>query len=96
MSLQIEDSHREILRRCLAPISSDVFVFGSRSKGTAKPLSDLDLVIMGEVDKHLLSQVREGLEESNLPYKVDIVLWSEISASFQNQIQRDLKLFDHT
>ena len=65
-----------------------VWAFGSRVKGTARPSSDLDLVFFAEeADKPLLGHLREALEESLLPFAVDILVWNDISADFQAHIQ---------
>ena len=65
-----------------------VWAFGSRVKGTARPSSDLDLVFFAEeADKPLLGSLREALEESLLPFAVDMLVWNDISAAFQAHIQ---------
>jgi predicted nucleotidyltransferase len=65
-----------------------VWAFGSRVKGTARPSSDLDLVFFAdEAGKPLLGHLREALEESLLPFAVDILVWNDISADFQAHIQ---------
>jgi predicted nucleotidyltransferase len=66
------------------------YAFGSRVKGTARPLSDLDLCIKDPIHKSVLVKILEEFEESDLPFKVDIILWSEISENFQKQIEKDL------
>jgi type I restriction enzyme S subunit len=65
-------------------------IFGSRAHGPAKPFSDLDLVIMGEqrVPDAVRSVVQEAFEESDLPYRVDLVVWAEAPASLRDTITR--------
>src|SRR5690606_14938031 len=57
----------------------------------AKPYSDLDLAII--TDKPLSLAVSAALaddfSESDLPWKVDVVDWTTISASFREIIERD-------
>ncbi|KFL89618.1 nucleotidyltransferase [Acetobacter malorum] len=69
----------------------EVWVFGSRAKGTAKPYSDLDLAVIGEGPLPLL--VRVGLEEafssSLLPWKVDVLDWATTDEVFRGLIQKD-------
>jgi predicted nucleotidyltransferase len=81
---------REILQKYLPPTST-VWVFGSRATGTAKKFSDLDLLI--DIGKPLPLEISADLsndfEESDLPYKVDIVDWITISASFRERISLD-------
>jgi predicted nucleotidyltransferase len=64
--------------------------FGSRAHGPAKPFSDLDLVVMGEqgVPDSVRSAVLEAFDESNLPFRVDLVVWAEAPASLRDTIAR--------
>lgn len=56
------------------PEIRQVVIFGSRAKGTHKLGSDIDLaVVNGNVSDSLLLKTRQNLEESNLPYRVDLV-----------------------
>lgn len=84
----------QILKRHL-PKSTQVWVFGSRAKNNAKPFSDLDLAIdlNGEtLSLQLLANLAFDFEESDLPYKVDIVDWNSISLAFKANIQADCQL----
>lgn len=66
-----------------------VYLFGSRARGTNSPHSDVDLAIESKED---LSRV----EESNLPYKVDLVVLSEVDASMQEVIKKEGKIWIDT
>jgi len=57
-----------------------VDIFGSRAKGTHQPGSDIDLVIMNEgVGSTELLSIKNDLEESSLPYQVDLVSYHSIA-----------------
>ena len=68
-----------------------VWVFGSRAKWTTRESSDLDLALdLGRA--MTLSEeaaLRSAFEESDLPYKVDIVDRQTATPSFQAVIDRD-------
>jgi type I restriction enzyme S subunit len=68
----------------------EVCVFGSRAHGPARPFSDLDLVVMGEegLDGAIRSAVQEAFEDSDLPFRVDLVVWAEAPASLREAIAR--------
>ena len=68
-----------------------VLVFGSRAKGTARKYSDLDLAIMSESRLPFAVQcaLEEAFEESDLPYRVDIIDFAGCSEPFQRIIIRD-------
>lgn len=83
---------REMVVAITAQYPFDFYAYGSRVKGNAKRLSDLDLVILEDLDAQQVESVREAFEESDLPIKVDVSLWSELSDEFRQQVQRDLTL----
>ncbi|MFH0798942.1 MAG: nucleotidyltransferase domain-containing protein [Pseudomonadota bacterium] len=66
----------------------EVRAFGSRVGGEAKPYSDLDLAVVGQekIDRSRLARLKEAFEESNIPFRVDIVDWCSISESFRGII----------
>lgn len=56
------------------PEVTKVYIFGSRAKGNFKPGSDIDLAVVNEgVSDKTLLQLANDLDESDLPYKVDIL-----------------------
>lgn len=81
---------QQILKKHL-PSSATVRVFGSRVTGTNKKFSDLDLAINADPPLSLstMADLLHDFEESNLPYKVDIVDWSTIDESFKEIIRQN-------
>ncbi len=74
-----------LLRRYLP--DTEVWAYGSRTKGTAKPWSDLDLVVFADpAQEDAVAELREAFEESDLPFRVDLFLWDEVPESFKDQI----------
>jgi predicted nucleotidyltransferase len=69
---------------------SEVWAFGSRVSGKAKKFSDLDLVIFtkNRMDIKKLFALMNDFAESSLPFKVDIVDWSEIDQNFREIINK--------
>ncbi len=68
----------------------EVRAFGSRATWTAKDYSDLDLAVVGEraLDSDTLRRLREAFEESDLPFRVDVLDWHATSAAFQTVIEK--------
>ncbi len=68
-----------------------VRAFGSRATWTSKDYSDLDLAIVGSgpLDRRTLGRLKEALEDSDLPIRVDVLDWHSISESFRKVIERD-------
>lgn len=65
-----------------------VWAFGSRARHTPKPFSDLDLVIRGgkPLDLAQMAALTEAFSDADLPWKVDIVDWANISDAFRDHI----------
>lgn len=65
-----------------------IWAFGSRVKGNARATSDLDLVVFAKpAQKPQVFALQEALEESNLPFKVDLLIWDDIPETFKSNIQ---------
>ncbi len=64
---------------------TEVRAFGSRVNGTAKKYSDLDLIVMSKIPLTLQQNalLTEAFEESDLPFKVDVLDWSVASDRFR-------------
>ncbi|HAT72137.1 MAG TPA: nucleotidyltransferase domain-containing protein [Elusimicrobia bacterium] len=62
--------------------------FGSRVNGSPKNYSDLDLALVGaaKLDSAVIGNLREAFEESDIPFRVDIIDWHSISKEFQTII----------
>ena len=80
-----EEEIKRIIYRFLNPKEYQVFVFGSRATGKAKKFSDFDIGILGKKSVPSIAKflIEEALEESDLPYKVDIVDFSLVSNNFR-------------
>ena len=64
------------------------WVYGSRSKWTSRPQSDLDLVVFATPEQQRqVGDLREAFEESNLPFRVDLFVWDDVPDTFRRQIE---------
>ena len=65
-----------------------VWAYGSRVKWTARPNSDLDLVVFAApAQNQFVSELKNALAESELPFLVDLHVWDEIPESFREIIR---------
>ena len=71
----------------------EVLVFGSRLKGTNKPFSDLDLAFICEKGLNFKRRIalQIAFEDSDLPYRVDVIDYINVSKEFQEIIDSDNK-----
>lgn len=69
----------------------EVWAFGSRARGTAKPYSDLDLALITQQPLSLdqLAAITDAFATSDLPIRVDVVDWAATSEAFRKRIAQD-------
>lgn len=91
--LDVAPGHLKIVRDILREHVPDrtVWAFGSRTKGTARRYSDLDLAILGEAPLTLGQRgaIQEAFSESDLPFRVDLLDWATTSPGFRSLIEQD-------
>jgi predicted nucleotidyltransferase len=88
-----ENQYFWIKENIVGPINDKggkVFCYGSRARGDYRPLSDLDLMVESQNDEKIeLDLFQELLENSDLPFKVDLVDFREFAESYKIGYQRD-------
>lgn len=90
-TLQLSEKHRVMILTLLAQFLPDteVWVYGSRTKGTANSWSDLDMVVFTDANQRgQVEQLREAFEKSDLPIRVDLSVWRETPQSFKKTIMK--------
>jgi len=94
--LNVAEKHLKTIKRILAEYVSDceVRAFGSRVSGTAKDYSDLDLAIIGKtkIKRRTRMLLREAFEESDLPFRVDVIDYNAIQKTFREIIEKNYKI----
>lgn len=94
MSKYLDQLH-SILQNHLQGHPARVYLFGSMVTGAFRAGSDCDLGIepLREFPAGLLASLRERLEESTIPFPVDVVDLSSASVAFLEQVRKDGKLW---
>lgn len=69
-----------------------VFIFGSNATGQSRRYSDIDIGIesVKKISWSKISLLEEALSESDLPYKVEIVDFNEVSESFKQVAKKKI------
>jgi type I restriction enzyme S subunit len=92
-TLDLRPEHWAIVRDILARHAAgyEVWAFGSRARGAAKAYSALDLAIVTEQPLSLAqgAALADAFDDSELPWRVDIVDWATTGAGFRHIIARD-------
>jgi predicted nucleotidyltransferase len=91
ISLNALEEAKRIILGGLKGYDVAVFLFGSRARGVATAFSDIDVALYPKeiLPPGLLSSIREELEESGIPYLVEIVDLTQLSQSWLEEIKRD-------
>lgn len=97
MNFGLSPDQYDLLKRLVfAPLlerHAQVYVFGSRARGTHHPYSDIDILFIEDPNFPISSQdlaaIREAAEDSNLPIKVELVNNSYLAASYRESVERD-------
>ena len=84
-----EKNQIKIIREILIKYPYTFYVFGSRSKGTEKRFSDLDLCFFEDIPWNVRAHIDEDFEESDLPFTVDVVDWNMCDKNFKKIIRKD-------
>jgi len=82
------DDVRHTVMGELGAEKSTVYLFGSWARGEATSLSDIDVAIDSRtpLPPGALARLRERLEESHVPYRVDVVDLSRTSPDFRRRV----------
>jgi predicted nucleotidyltransferase len=91
-NLQIKGEDLNDLKNILSKYPYQFYAYGSRAKSTAREFSDLDLCYFQNISWEEISDLREKLATSNLPFIVELVNWNKMRPTFQNIIKEDLIL----
>jgi predicted nucleotidyltransferase len=82
---------RRIVLDVIGEGRATVYLFGSWARGEATPLSDIDVAIEphSTLPRGALAQLRERLEESHIPYHVDVVDLGRTAAAFRRRVHAE-------
>lgn len=89
--IDLAPEHRAIVESILSRRlpGRKVLAFGSRAKGRARKHSDLDLAIVGPAPDDLtLAELRLDFEESDLPFKVDVLVLDDLEPRWRREVER--------
>ncbi len=97
MKYSFTESELKILKDLLLdPLfkkSATIWLFGSRARGDHQKFSDVDILYSVPDTLNLssgyISEIKENLENSNFPYKVDLVDINSLAKSYYDNVMKD-------
>jgi predicted nucleotidyltransferase len=68
-----------------------VFLFGSHAKNTTHRYSDIDIAILpiAPLPMNFISELKEKIEESTIPYHVDVVDLLQTDENFRDKVLKE-------
>jgi len=85
-----EEIIRNVLRGAL-PAGAPVYIFGSRARGDCRWNSDFDFWLDADVPREKILAIEEQLEESIVPFGVDLVCTSQLNGEFGQRVKQEAK-----
>ncbi len=88
---------KNITKRILADTHVVARLFGSRSAGTPRRFSDIDIALETKgkpVPAEIMDQLSESFEQSLIPFKVDLVDMHTVSPAVKTRIKLEGKLWN--
>lgn len=90
--LFVEEKYLKILKQIFDKYCPEatVLAYGSRIKNEAHSGSDLDLAIKNfDEIKYSLYDIKQAINDSNIPFLVDIFILEQLPKSFQKEINKE-------
>ena len=88
----LKEKHLKMLKQIFDKYcpQATVLAYGSRIKGQAHSGSDLDLAIMNfDEIEYSIFDIKQAIQESNIPFLVDIFNIKHLPESFQKEILKE-------
>lgn len=90
-----DEQYNQILEIIVKPLmkkGAKVYCYGSRARGDHQKFSDIDLMVeSSSKDKLKIPDLQENIQNSNFPFKVDLVHISDFAESYKSSYLRDRK-----
>ena len=72
-----------------------IFLFGSRARSDNFTVSDVDIgyIPKDHFNERKISSLKEKIENSTIPYKVEVVNFNSVSEDFKNEALKDIEIW---
>ena len=94
VNIDLDEKYVDFIRNTIDSVldKADIYLFGSRTQGTAQKYSDVDIAIDTKYDINIddILKLKAIFRNSTFPYKVDIVDLHSTDNDFLKIIEPDL------
>jgi predicted nucleotidyltransferase len=88
--MQISKENMAIIIAILSKYPYQFYLFGSRATGKARSFSDVDICYKEEIPAEIIARIAAEFDDSDLPFKVDIVGFANMDEPFKERIQQEM------
>ena len=90
----LNDSYIDIIKKICTQVFKhkkvSVMLFGSRARGDFRVSSDIDVAVLSDLSlKTEVCLLRELLEESTIPYEIDVVEFNDVVEELKGAISKE-------
>lgn len=83
------ETYIRLLLKKFIPSQSRVYLYGSRSRRDNRWNSDYDLWIDGDISRKAIVEITDQLDESFVPFKVDIITTQQMTGHFAEHVKQE-------
>ena len=96
MTFDYIDTVKQIVLKQVPNDAFAIFLFGSRAAGNAKPLSDIDIGILGTEPLPMIvkAHLDADLEESIVPFKIDLIDFYQVDKDFKKEALKKIQIWN--
>ena len=96
MTFNYIDIVKQIVLKHVPNDAFAIFLFGSRAAGNAKPLSDIDIGILGTepIPMIVKAHLDAELEESIVPFKIDLIDFYQVDKDFKKEALKKIQIWN--
>ena len=82
---------RQIILRGLTNYRAEVYLYGSAARGQGRRTSDIDVAVwpLEPLPRGTLAAIRQEVEESNIPYPVELVNLQDADEVFRKRVLQE-------
>ena len=96
MTFDYVDILKQIVLKQVPNDAFAIFLFGSRAAVNAKPLSDIDIGILGTEPLPMIvkAHLDADLEESIVPFKIDLIDFYQVDKDFKKEALKKIQIWN--
>ena len=83
------EAYIRLLLKARIPPQARVYLYGSRSRRDNRWNSDYDLWIDADIPRKVIAEMTDQLDESFVPFKVDIVTTPQLKGRFAEHVKQE-------